>query len=117
MSLGRGKANICSKRRKSINKPPTKIIFNKTGFIASPTGCPTTRLIKTEYLDLFLSTVPTFPVTSEGLEIDKYINNRDNYLSYQAEKLSGSVRNAMSTQLCQQKYQNEQGHIRIDEKH
>ena len=61
-----------------------KVIFNQTEIIPSPT----TDLLKTEYDDLFLSQVPTFPVTSDNLDIDRYIDNRDNYLSYKTEQLA-----------------------------
>ena len=47
-----------------------KVISNDARFILSPAGCPTTRLTKTEYLDLFLSTSLTFPQTTDNLEID-----------------------------------------------
>ena len=93
-----------------------KVIFNNTGVVPSPAGCPTTNLIKTEYPDLFLSTVPTFPVTTDNLEIDKYINNRDNYLAYRSEQLTGNTKNVINVRVCKQEY-NEQGIIKIDDHH
>ena len=93
-----------------------KIIFNQTGIIPSPAGCPTTDLVKTEYDDLFLSTIPTFPVTSDNLEIDRYINNRDNYLSYKTEQLARDTKTRMGSKICKQKYVGDEI-IQIDQKH
>ena len=93
-----------------------KVIFNQTGIVPSPAGCPTTDLLKTEYVDLFLSQVPTFPVTSDNLEIDKDINNCDNYLSYRTKQLARDTKTIMGSNICKQKYVGDEI-IQIDQKH
>ena len=85
-----------------------KIIFNKTGIQKSPSGCPIADLITTEYENLFLTTSTEFAQSVDILDIQNYINNRDNYITYTMEERLNQLQQKTQSNFCQLRYQTEQ---------
>ena len=93
-----------------------KIIFNQTGMTKSPMGCPITDLITTEYSNLFLTKSKEFEQGVDVLDIQNYINNRDNYITYTMEEKMVKILHKTKASICKIQYTTDEI-MRIDEHH
>ena len=96
----------------------SNMVLKKLGPVAAPSGCSSVLLHLTEYEDVYLTSDDTsFLPLGDGMQLATYIEARDDFIIYEAEKRINRLKKKFQKNLCNQRFgQHSDGEImRVDD--